>query len=62
MAKKPLKISKVIERLEQIKDMAGDLEIVIDLDENGFYNLEKVETRKTDDGELVCNFQSSNEM
>jgi len=57
-----MKVSQVIKRLQKLKDEFGDLAVVIDMDENGWYNAEKVELAvPEEDDTLFINIKSSNE-
>lgn len=61
-----MKIKELIKKLQKLEEKHGNLEIVIDYDEHGWYNAEKVE--KVDhyfDGEChdcFINIKSSNEI
>lgn len=57
-----MKLSYLIKRLQDIKDgIKGDPDIVIDYDENGYFNLEGVK-EIVEDSEIMINLKSSNEM
>ena len=61
---KLLRISDVVKKLEKIRAKEGDIECLVDLDEDGYYyNLEKV--KAVNEGAKFCrrkvvNFISSN--
>ena len=61
-----MKVSELIKKLEKLLKKHGDIYVVVDLDKDGYYNLEKVKMSRTDDAGdtgkgLVCNLISSNE-
>lgn len=43
-----MKLSKLIEKLEKIENKYGNIEVRIDNDENGWYDVEKVQFKKID--------------
>lgn len=54
-----MNVGRLINLLE---GMDSNLEVVVDLDENGFYNLVKVELATDEEGDEVVNLVSSNEI
>lgn len=54
-----MKVGKLIQKLQK---MDPEMDVIVDYDENGWYNLEGVELRalQEDDGEAV-NLKTSNE-
>lgn len=60
-----MKVGMLIAKLKKLKEKHGNLDIVIDYDENGWYSSEKVEVLDHyDDEDFECEFiniKSSNE-
>lgn len=62
-----MKLNDLIKRLEKIKEKAGNVNIVVDYDENGWYDLEEVKLIKKVDlmnaefEKPFVNLKSSNE-
>lgn len=60
-----MKVKQLIKKLTKLQEKHGNIDIVIDYDENGWYSSEKVEVLDhLDDGEFECKFiniKSSNE-
>lgn len=57
-----MKLSKLVERLKKIqKDLKIDPDVVIDFDENGWYELDKVQV-VSDADDVMINLKSSNEI
>lgn len=56
-----MNVSKVIKRLEKLQKERGDIRVIIDMDENGWHNVEKINLETDEDDELYINIQSSNE-
>ena len=46
---------------EKLKDFPDDTPLVVDHDENGWFNLENLEKVEYGDGEIFANLVSSNE-
>lgn len=58
-------LKAVIKKAEKFcKDngIPEDIACVVDMDDNGYYTLESVDIKQTEEGDLVLNFKSSNEV
>lgn len=56
-----MKLNQLIQKLLYLRELHGDVEVIIDHDENGWFTIEELE--KTDyDGETMINIISSNEV
>ncbi len=57
-----MKLSQAIKALQALQaKVKGDPDVVVDADEVGYYNLEEVKLT-SDEGEVLINLKSSNEM
>jgi hypothetical protein len=55
-----MKLVNLIIELKELHEKHGNIDVVIDHDENGYHNVEKVK-KITDDGNEFINIKSSNE-
>jgi len=56
-----VKVGELIKKLSKLKEKHGNLDIVIDYDENGYYDTVSVKPIVDDEGDLLINIKSSNE-
>ena len=57
-----MKLSETIKALQALqKQLKTDPDLVIDHDENGYFDLEEVQLKTCEDQEIVINLKSSNE-
>jgi len=61
MKGKEIKTSDLISMLKELLKKHGDLDIVINANSDGWYNLEEVDIFKDEDGEEFINLSSSND-
>jgi len=58
-----MKVSLLIKKLQKMQKQEGDVDVVIDQDENGFYDLEAVELKHDRElDEMFINIKSSSEV
>jgi hypothetical protein len=61
-----MKLKALIKKLQKIEEKHGNLDCVVDMDDNGYYNLENVKAEEDMEDErvgqrIVVNLRSSNE-